>query len=117
MLEAPEAPLIDEAELAQSLELFGRARMVPIYRAFAACAVDEANAIAATIAARQPERARRLAHALKGAAFNLSAKRLAMAAEALETSEDDLSSEAPSLALLQTAARDTVAWIARRFPS
>ena len=119
MLETAEAPLIDEAELAQSLDMLGDERLVPIFHAFAATVMDEAWAIAAAVASREPERARRLAHGLKGAAFNLSAIRLARAAETLEKMdmpESGLPADAPSLALLVATARETGDWIARRFP-
>lgn len=124
MLETAEAPLIDEMELARSMDVLGEERLVPILHAFAATVMDEAWAVASAIAAREPARAGRLAHAMKGAACNLSAIRLARAAEALEkvapeTIEQTCSgtpTDAPALALLLATARETGEWIASRFP-
>lgn len=119
MPEAAEAPLIDETELAQSMEALGAVRLVPILQTFAATVMDDAWAVASAVAAQEPDRVRRLAHAMKGAACNLSAKRLARAAEALEKMEwpsGDLPADTPSLALLLASARETGEWIALRFP-
>ncbi len=118
MLETAEAPLIDETELAQSLDALGEERLAPILRTFAATVVDEALDVAAAASAHEPERARRMAHAMKGAAFNLSAVRLARAAEAVEKADvsAELSADGPLVAQLLTAARETGEWIALRFP-
>ncbi|WP_395394432.1 Hpt domain-containing protein [Novosphingobium sp. BL-8A] len=118
MLETADPPLIDEAELAQSLDSLGEERLVPILQAFAATVVGEAGDVVNAASAHEPDRARRMAHAIKGAAFNLSATRLARAAEAVEKMDAsaDLSPDAPLFAQLTAAARETGDWIALRFP-
>ncbi|TCM21716.1 HPt (histidine-containing phosphotransfer) domain-containing protein [Novosphingobium sp. PhB165] len=112
MLQTAEVPLIDEEELARAMEALGEERLVPILQTFAATVMDEAWEIASAVSGREPERARRLAHAIKGAACNLCATRLARAAEVLETQNLD----ADALALLLATARETGDWIARRYP-
>ena len=108
-------PLVDEEELSRSFEVLGEGRMVAILRTFGATAVEEAQAVAAALTAGEGDRARRLAHGLKGAASYMSATRLARSAEAIETMRDAGSGE-HMLPSLMTAAHETAEWIARRFP-
>lgn len=115
MKETAAPPLVDEEELARSFEALGEARMVPILRAFGACAMDEARAIAAALTGGDEDHARRLAHGFKGAAGNMSATRLASAAEGIEKAASPIPAEAVLPPLLD-AARQTAEWIAHRFP-
>lgn len=115
MEETVTPPLVNEEELARSFEALGEARMVPILRTFGATAVEEAQAVAQALTAGEGDRARRLAHGLKGAASYMSATRLARSAEAIETMHEPGSGEHILPSLLLTA-HETAEWIARRFP-
>lgn len=115
MKETVAPPLVDEEGLARSFEALGEGRMVSILRTFGATAVAEAQDIATALTAGEGDRARQLAHGLKGAASYMSATRLARSAEAIETMREAASGAQMAPSLLLTA-HETTAWIARRFP-